>query len=259
MVTRLTEVEHWDTIYDKTKLPREFNPKNYKDYLVEKIFIKYSNQGDKVLEIGAGASAYLPYFNKHLGCNVFGIDYSPKGCELADQNLRLLKANGRIFCMDLFDNITDISNDFDIVFSAGVIEHFEDPKIVICKMKEYLADGGLVIATIPNTGGLPFRLLKIINSELYRSHKIIKKGQLAKYFEGTQMKVIDYGYLGTFRPNIFNEEWLSVPRWLWWTASPTRFFFNNLSALIGKVLRWLSIEFPNPYFSPYQYIVSQKY
>lgn len=100
----------------------------YHPYLLDKFFKKYlSFNGEyKFLKIGCGCGAWLVYFNRVFGYKVYGVDYSNKACELSRNNLRTNKAEGAILKEGIF--MAGLKKEsFDVVFSSGFVEHFNDP------------------------------------------------------------------------------------------------------------------------------------
>ncbi len=51
-----------------------------------------------------------------------------------------------------------MAGSFDVVYSAGVIEHFEDPSRIVRIHAELLKPGGLALITVPNLRGIYGRL-----------------------------------------------------------------------------------------------------
>lgn len=102
-----------------------------------KTFLEKGNK--KILEIGCAGGKQLVYFNKEFGYEPYGVDYSEEGCRIARENLRLNDISGQIICEDVFD--ASFEQEFDIVYSMGLIEHFFDPDKIIDKHIELLKPG----------------------------------------------------------------------------------------------------------------------
>ena len=106
------------------------------------------------LELGCGGSSYLPYFGKkYSNLQLFGIDKSLMGCKLATigEDGELSSAN--IVCGDVLQCPLK-SEKFDIVFSFGLIEHFDHPDEILKKHVDLLKPDGLLICVVPNVFGI---------------------------------------------------------------------------------------------------------
>ena len=104
------------------------------------------NQGKRVLEVGAGRGSLSSYFSE-AGFDCTLLDLSPDVIEIAkkifsDNNLPAEFLVGDAYNLDLEDN------SFDLVFSIGVFEHFEDIATPIKEQIRILDKGGLFIAYI---------------------------------------------------------------------------------------------------------------
>ncbi len=128
---KLSSQEYWDQVLEKAKLPRVNTSRSY-HYKVTMDFISTylrDHEYTSFFEVGCGSSGWLPYFAQTYGFTVSGIDYSPVGCKLAVENLRILDIPyGEIICKDIFEKDCTDGKKYDIVFSYGVIEHFEKRK-----------------------------------------------------------------------------------------------------------------------------------
>lgn len=143
------------------------------------VFKKYLPREEKsILEIGCALGGWLVCFNREFGYDVYGIDYSEAGCELARENLRRNEVKGEIICGDAFD--TSFQNKyqgfFDIVYSLGFIEHFDDPSEALELHLRLLKTDGLLMMTMPNYGdGSIYRKwtrLTRQDEDLVRTHNV---------------------------------------------------------------------------------------
>jgi SAM-dependent methyltransferase len=113
--------------------------------------------GMKFLEIGCAPGKMLAWTAAVLGARVSGLDYSGPGVRVARRLFRELGLAGDIRNEDVFST-TFAEGSFDVVYSAGVIEHFEDPLRIVRIHAQLLKPGGLALITVPNLRGFYGRL-----------------------------------------------------------------------------------------------------
>jgi 2-polyprenyl-3-methyl-5-hydroxy-6-metoxy-1,4-benzoquinol methylase len=103
----------------------------------------------KVLELGCAPGTMLRRI--HSVCPravIHGLDYSPKGIQITEDNLRLWGIEAKISRGDIF--LFEPDEKVDLVLSCGLIEHFIDPSEAIRAHAKFALPGGLVAATVPN-------------------------------------------------------------------------------------------------------------
>ncbi len=99
----------------------------------------------KILDLGSGAGLLGKRLLQRGAEEVVGIEIDYQACEEARQNLSQV-ISGDIEDIDLpFEE-----KSFDCIIFADVLEHLKDPLSVLKRLKKYLADTGVVIASIPN-------------------------------------------------------------------------------------------------------------
>lgn len=108
----------------------------------------------KILDLGCGTGRHLVYFSKH-GFDVYGVDSSPKGLEIArqwlsDENLDATLIQHRIEHQFPFEN-----SFFDAIISTQVIHHnlMKDILITIKEIERILRKGGYIFITFPILSG----------------------------------------------------------------------------------------------------------
>jgi len=162
---RNIQPDKWDFYYSKNK--RIINTFKLIDALIylwfesSKIFSKYINTNKKIkfIEFGCGGGNFLPYFNKKYdNFEIFGIDISSVGCKITLQRINDNVPPSNIICDDIFKK--DFQTQFDISFSVGFIEHFDDPSIPLKKHVDVLKKDGIMLLAIPNLTGLQGKIFK---------------------------------------------------------------------------------------------------
>jgi len=105
------------------------------------------NKNKTILEIGAGGANTLIYAKKNgYAQNIYGVELFK--IENSNQTNSLLEKFilGDIEKTELpFEN-----NKFDVIICGDVLEHLIDPYTIIAKLKSFLKDDGVIIASIPN-------------------------------------------------------------------------------------------------------------
>ncbi len=194
---------YWSEVWERTSLPEPINisshslnsyPYRVLDKMFRKIFKDIDTKGKKLLEIGCGNSVLLPYLAREFGFEIYGLDYSEKGC--AQSRLILERDNipGVIICEDAFNPNEDLLNKFDIVCSFGVVEHFLDTAGTLRSFSSFLKPGGILVTSIPNMKGATGILHKYLNKQVYDIHVPLSKEDLnnALINAGLKPKVSEY-------------------------------------------------------------------
>jgi SAM-dependent methyltransferase len=107
--------------------------------------------GRTVLDVGCG-SGYLGALLAERGYDVTGIERS--GCYQLPfpSSVRLIEA-------DLEQGLPDLpAGSFDYVLCADILEHLRDPGRLLEQLRGVVRPGGLLIASLPNSGNIYFRL-----------------------------------------------------------------------------------------------------
>lgn len=166
--------------------------------------------GATVVEIGCAPGRNLLEFYRRFGYSPFGIEYTSSGVETTRELFSLHHFNpDAIIHADLFDEdrLRDYRGRFDIVFSGGLIEHFEEPRLAVQRHVDLLAPSGILLVSIPNLQGLNWLLCKLSCPSLLAIHNlsIMNTTKWSTIFDGmglTQLYsgyygVVDLGLLGT--------------------------------------------------------------
>lgn len=111
-------------------------------------------RGKKLLEVGSGCGTNLVAWSRALGIDAWGVEPDSTGFQSSFRiSRRLLEANGldpeRV--MDAKGESLPFSDEtFDIVYSANVLEHTDDPLRVLEESLRVLKTGGTLHFEIPN-------------------------------------------------------------------------------------------------------------
>lgn len=142
----------------------------------------------------------------------YGIEYTDSGVEL---NRRTFVSNNlnpdNVIAADfLSDELhKQYEGYFDIVISAGFIEHFTDIEDVIERHINLLKKGGCLIVSIPNLRGANYILQWIFQKKIILSMvdlNIMQKREYMKIFDRDCLLTLFCDYYGTFSFGLFNTK-----------------------------------------------------
>jgi SAM-dependent methyltransferase len=171
--------------------------------LLKKYLIPVSNK--RVIELGCAPGRWLVYFNQKFGYDVYGIDYSKVGYAQTEKMLRLHRIEGKIICSDIFDSSfrSKYEGMFDVVYSLGLIDHFDDPSQVLDIHQKLLKKNGLLLITMPNysDGTLYRKCVKGTKTEkdLLRVHntQLMKIDKFKEYLDRLEdIEILMLSYIG---------------------------------------------------------------
>jgi SAM-dependent methyltransferase len=149
--------------------------------------------GTRVLEFGCATGYMSRVLVERLGCSVFGVEVDAEAAEEAAAHCdRVLVGDAEEF--DLEAELG--GNRFDVILFADVLEHLRDPAALLQRVRPLLAEGGAVIASIPNVAHASVRLALLSGSFRYRETGLLDAGHL-RFFtrEGIQDLFERSGYV----------------------------------------------------------------
>ncbi|EQB35619.1 hypothetical protein M947_10075 [Sulfurimonas hongkongensis] len=109
--------------------------------------IPVSNREGHLLEVGAAEGNTLIYAKEHgFAKEIYGVEL----CEIANSN-----QDSKLLCEFIIGNIENmklpfLESSFDVILCGDVLEHLVDPYTTLQKLKKYLKDDGVIIASLPN-------------------------------------------------------------------------------------------------------------
>ena len=160
------------------------------DRALAKCFGEAPRLDQQLLEMGAGASQWLPYLHARFGFAVTGLDYSEIGCERARDILKQTATRGEIYNADMFSPPPELLNKFDVVVSFGLVEHFTNTAAAIAACAACAKPGGLVVTEIPNMSGLHGLLYRVFDKKVFDTHVPLTLAGLANAHKAAGLDVI---------------------------------------------------------------------
>ncbi len=167
--------------------------------LYKKVFKFYLSKSTMLLEVGCGSSTTSLYLAQYLKGFV-GLDFSDealkisreKAKELHIKNARLVKGNA--FKMP-FKN-----DSFDVVWSQGLLEHFDNPREILTEKIRVCKKGGIVITIVPGAWSFNKLWYVLTRPRLFRNlwpwteQLFYTKRMLRRLADDTPVKIIRLFY-----------------------------------------------------------------
>jgi 2-polyprenyl-3-methyl-5-hydroxy-6-metoxy-1,4-benzoquinol methylase len=204
----LTDSQYWSDVWERLTPPTAIDPATSTPQIREYCNFFESvlaGRTGRILEIGCGASPWLPYFAK-LGFQVAGVDYSKVGCEQSRDILARAGIHGDIYDCDAFDPLPELLGAFDAVVSLGVVEHFKDTVEPIRAFAKFLRPGGMVLSTCPNMAGILGFAQKVLNRPVYERHVPLTLPDLRAAHLAAGLTEVGGRYLGNLDFHVANVE-----------------------------------------------------
>jgi len=152
----------------------------------------------RVLEFGCATGYMSEVLKERLGCTVVGIEIDPGAAALAEAYTE------RVIVGDAekIDYAAELAGEeFDVVLFADVLEHLKEPADVLRRVRPFVAEDGVVIASIPNIAHASVRLALLGGEFRYREWGLLDDTHL-RFF--TRASIQD----------LFEETGYVVTHWL---------------------------------------------
>lgn len=146
--------------------------------------IDWAGAGKTVLDVGC-AAGYLGAELKNRGNQVFGVEVSDLAARAAADRL-----DGVIV-----GNIEDLDlpypkGHFDVIICADILEHLFQPAEALMKLRQYLKDDGVLIASIPNIAHWSVRLKLLFGRYDYEEAGLLDRGHIRFFTFDSALKMI---------------------------------------------------------------------
>jgi SAM-dependent methyltransferase len=205
----LTTPEFWDERWSDVTLPVEVQRSRYLsiDAILD-VFDRFLSHDPElsVLELGGAPGQWLVYLHRTFGCRIGVLDNSPVGAVKARENFALLGIPADVLEQDLFAPPPE-PHAYDVVYSLGVIEHFDDSRRVVEAHLRFLRPGGLLVVGCPNLRGVNrFVLARLAPSYLaLHNTDSMELEKWRGFEEALGLEPLYKGYVGGFDPGILTR------------------------------------------------------
>ena len=175
----------------------------------------------RVLEFGC-SSGYMARALQQQGCSVTAIEIDPAVAELAKpfcERVIIANLDGGEWATRLADT------KFDVALFGDVLEQLKDPMVPLVLVRRFLADGGYLVASIPNVAHGSVRLALLQGEFKYRDKGLLDDTHLRFFTRASieelfrnaryEIDVMERSTAGVFETEIHVNE-RDVPTQLLW-------------------------------------------
>lgn len=154
----IDKIEEFYETKAKVKGSRKELQKTIKDVLAEERLFEQIDllsrfigkiEGEKLLEIGSGCGMFVALSRKR-GVESYGVEPDEKAYNISQEILDHYGLDREFIKMGNGENLPFDDESFDIVFSAYVLEHVNNPEQVLLESIRVLKNGGYLHFVIPN-------------------------------------------------------------------------------------------------------------
>jgi 2-polyprenyl-3-methyl-5-hydroxy-6-metoxy-1,4-benzoquinol methylase len=156
----MPESREWGGIW-KGMRNIEFGREPYMWRFYELLLGDYDFRGKRVLEMGCGTGINTILMAKR-GARVTFLDFSRESLDIVRRNMEREGVEGEAVLGDMLDS--DFRNEFDLVHSEGVVEHFSGParQRVVDRHAYAAKKGGKALIIVPQVHSVAYRLGKFM-------------------------------------------------------------------------------------------------
>lgn len=140
--------------------------------LNEDIFVLV-RQNSRVLDVGCASGKLAERLKKEKNCFVAGIEFDPTLAQKAESRCdKFIRAD-----ISSLKEIPFAKGYFDYIIFADVLEHIVNPDEVLRRARDYLADQGSILLSVPNIAYWQIRLRLLFGNFNY-DHPLTDGGHL---------------------------------------------------------------------------------
>lgn len=235
MLNKLTTKKYWKQVWKGASLPITEKP----GLDIQRILHRKLPKSDRIslVEIGCAPGKWMAYFHQQFDYLVSGIEYEEEAAALTEINMKMQGIPAEVLEADFFD-FEIMSNKYDIVFSSGFVEHFDDLRCSVGKIcslaKRY------VVTIVPNCYGVNGWISKTVRPRVFNGHMQIDKHMLRRVHEDCGLKTLFCDYtngLQFIKPAAYNE-FFAKHKLIALAINIPFGCFNFVSKIVGDSLHW---------------------
>jgi len=177
---KIAEHDNWESHWAEYSSSAEENPaQKFRREIIYKILMKEKKTDFSLIDFGSGQGDFLMNLSSFFpDARLTGLELSTKGVEISKRKVPGVEFIQKNLLVE--DTGTEYTNSADYGISSEVIEHIDEPVILLKNIKKYLNDNARLILTVP--GGMMSQFDRYIgHRKHYSRRELINVLELAGY------------------------------------------------------------------------------
>ncbi|MDN5205659.1 class I SAM-dependent methyltransferase [Fulvivirgaceae bacterium BMA10] len=257
-----TSKQYWEDYWDDEQSAQMLGPivRNPKDKQSEALYLPFDKFLSKmnfnsILEIGGAPGRFTAYFGNRYNSKIGILDFSDIGLQEAQHFLQIHTKNRfELYKKDLFKDSLDDVPLYDIVYSLGFVEHFENLRLSVEKHLALAKPKGLVIIGVPVLLGINKWLASNLAPQNLATHytMIMDRRNWAFIEEIPNVEIVFNKYVGGFLPQMHHR--LENPIFV------NKVIYKLLHGVFRRIYKFMPYKdkVNSKYWSYYYYVVIKK-
>lgn len=192
----------WDRYWATYKLRPGWSKKRM-EKIIDPVLRKISKK-NRILDAGCGSGYFTTYFASK-GFDVYAIDNSEKARKITKKRISDFKLKARVENRNVL-NTRYPKNYFRVIFTDGLLEHFNNPLLVLLEFKRILKTRGKILTFAPNKFSYWILLKPFVMKEI-KEHPFTLK-QLVVLHKEAGFTILESGGLNVI-PFRYSPEFLA--------------------------------------------------
>lgn len=230
--------------------------RNHRFAALEKVFFEellplFPSSKEKrhsFIELGGFPGRYAAFFKKKFDYDVSLVDFhvDQEAVEFLEKQVGLAQGCIRVIQADLQSEI-QLKEKYDVVFSAGFLEHFVQAEEMFKRHVDLLESQGFLFISVPNFLGIYGWIQKAFDMSNYQIHNThcMNLPFYRTLCERHELDIVYLDYVGV--PHVWLEETASVPRWI---GRGVRYLSAALQTIGSRAKNW--------FLSPHIVLIAKK-
>lgn len=184
----------------------------------------------EIIEIGGYPGRYLAYISSKFNLKPYCLDFNSDLSKIRESFNAMSVTDYETIQCD-FEKYSS-EKKYDILFSHGFIEHFNNYDEILDKHADLVADGGCMMITVPNKRWLRYLYGLLLDKKNLDNHNTacMSKKVFLNFVKRNNLELVDFSYYGGF-PYAVHQKLNLMQRMLYGVL---RRFFKVVNPILSK-------------------------